>query len=199
MQKIEDRADLKYGLKEVKEPETMTTTVGLKKDAAPEQATVAVAEAPRFEGRKTYTNWHALFEAGVTPTYINCKGYFPIHPFNSGCHTLLQLNPEQLAAHMDRDHGGGFFMSFKEGYQNNPDGNIVRIGRPWEGWHRFEELGLEIRDLRCDICNEEIKLTPRSILRHCKAHTGKSSRNKPGGDFWMTISRDTAQVQEDDE
>ena len=175
-----------------------STTVGTKQ-APVEVSPVIAAELVKPTGRKTYTNWHALFEAGLTPSYIKCEGYFPLHPFNSGCHTNMQLSVEQLAAHLDRDHGGGFFVSFKEDYGRNPDGNIVRLGRPWDGWEKFSELGIELRDLRCDICNEEVRLNNRSILRHCKAHTGKSSRLKPGGDFWFTISRDASHVMEEEE
>jgi hypothetical protein len=100
----------------------------------------------------------------------------------------MNLDPKQLMDHVDKDHGGGFLISFKVNYQTG--GNEVNVGRPWEGWKKFEEEGCELRDFRCDICNEEVKLTARSILRHIKPHTGKSSRLNKGGDFRITLGRE---------
>lgn len=174
-----------------------STVVGAAAAKAPEE----VIPESNASTRKTVTNWRAFYEAKVKPTYIKCDGYFPLHPFNSGCHTTLQLKPEQLAAHLDGDHGGGFFFSFREGYQNDQIGaSRVVTDRAWDGWLEFEKLGLELRDIRCDVCDEEIKVNSRSILRHLKPHVGKSSRMRPGGDFWLTLSRDaTSDIENDEE
>lgn len=165
-----------------------TTTVGLKKEAEVLNVT-SVAEQDKPADRTTITNWNALYETGLTPTYFKCDGYKPVHLYNDGCHTTLQLKPQQLAAHLDNGHGGGYFVSFQEGFPNT-EGGVCRQGKPWEGWKEFEKLGVEIKDLRCDICGDELKLTSRSILRHLKNHAGKSSRMKPGGGFWLTLSRE---------
>lgn len=167
-------------------PQT-STIVGLKKldDEAPLEAVKLPAV-----GRKTYTNWSALAESGLKPVYIRCNGYFPVHPYDNGCHTALSLSPEQMAKHTDGEHGGGFFLSFREGYQTDPIGaSNIRTGRHWDGWAKFEELGLELRDLRCHHCNAEIKVNSRSILKHIKNHPGKGSKERLWGDFWMTLTR----------
>lgn len=171
--------------------------VGEKAEEAP--TAVAVLE-PKPPERKTYTNWKALGESGLKPTYIRCDGYRPVHIYNNGCHTALSLDPEKLAKHLDGDHGGGYFISFREGIQTDPIGaSQVRTGRHWDGWEKFEELGLEIRDFRCEICDAEIKINSRSILKHIRPHSGKYSRARPGGDFWLTITRNLEPDPDEDE
>ena len=98
-------------------------TVGAK--AAPAIETPLPVE-PKGE-RNTVTNWHALYEAALTPTFIRCDSW---GPYNAGCHSAMQLSAEQMKRHLDGEHGGGFFISFKENYRDNPDNNIVRMGKP---------------------------------------------------------------------
>ena len=176
-------------------PAVDTNVVG----AATKQAPEVVVEEVKPEPRKTVTNWKALYETKLHPTFIKCEGYFPMHPFNSGCHTVMNLKPEQLLSHVDSDHGGGFFLSFRVGYQDNPIGARDHKIAYWDGWLKLQELGAEIRDLRCDVCDEEIPVNSRSIVRHLKPHAGKSSRVKPGGDFLITLSREIPQDSITDE
>ena len=165
----------------------------------------AVAQAPvevlpdNPKPRKTVTNWSAIYDTKLYPTQIKCEGYFPMQGFGEGCHTTMQLKPEQLAAHLDGGHGGGFHFSFRQGVQNDPIGaRDIKVGF-WEGWKKFEELGVELRDLRCAICNEEIPVNSRGLIRHCKPHAGNSTRVRPGGDFWLTLARDIPQESLEDE
>ena len=172
-----------------------TSVVGAATKTAPEPVVAEVNPAPR----KTITNWKALYDTKLHPTLIKCEGYYPVHPFNTGCHTVMNLKPEQLVAHLDADHGGGFFLSFRENVINDPLGARTIKLAYWDGWLKLQELGLEIRDLRCDICNEEIPVNSRSIVRHLKPHAGKSTRVKPGGDFQITRSREIPQDSVTDE
>lgn len=157
-------------------------------------ATQKEVEAPVVEEsstpRKTVTNWNSLYETKLFPTMIKCEGYFPMQGFGVGCHTTLLPKADNLAAHLDGDHGGGYWISFRQNVQNDPLGaRDIKIAY-WDGWKRFEELGVELRDLRCDVCNEEIPVNSRSIIRHCKPHAGKSTRVRPGGDFRITLARE---------
>jgi hypothetical protein len=166
-----------------------STTVGAKtvvEDVSPVIA--AELAAPLPEGRKTYTNWKAFIDAGLTPSHIQCDGYRPVHMYNEGCHTTLAPNVKQMLGHFNGGHGGGFLVSFKENYRNG--GDIVRFGKAWDGWRELEALGVELRDLTCDVCGKDLKITQRALIQHCKQHTGKSSRVKPGGDFWITLTND---------
>jgi len=177
------------------------TAVGAKKafeglEAITDAENFAAAKEAAVVERKTITNWKALYDAGLKPTYIQCDGYLPMHPYNEGCHSAMHLDPYQLMDHVDKGHGGGFLLSFKLNYRTG--GSEVNVGKPWEGWKKFEEAGAELRDFRCDICNEEVKLTARSILRHIKPHTGKSSRLNKGGDFRITLGRE-ALIDNDEE
>lgn len=167
-----------------------TDVVGAATKTAPEIVADEINSAPR----KTITNWKALYDTKLYPTMIKCEGYFPMHPFNSGCHTVMNLKPEQLFCHaVDQDHGGGFFLSFRENVINDQMGARTIKLAYWDGWLKLQELGLEIRDLRCDICDEEIPVNSRSIVRHLKPHAGKSTRVKPGGDFLITLSKEIPQ------
>jgi len=134
---------------------------------------------PKIPTAKTaVTNWGAFKEAGLSPIDITCEGYLPIHQFNSGCHSKLALTAEAMISHLDREHGGGFVMTLRK--SNGP---------VWDGWDKFIELGIEITDFRCDVCDEVIKLNPSFILRHFAPHSGKMRRPKAGGTFNITISR----------
>jgi len=167
--------------------------------AATKVALETVAPEVNPEPRKTVTNWKALYDTKLHPTFMKCEGYWPMHPFNTGCHTVMTLKPEQLLAHLEGDHGGGFFLSFRTGYQNDPLGARDPKIAYWDGWLKLQELGLEIRDLRCDICNEQVPVNSRSIMRHLKPHAGKSTRVKPGGDFLITLSKEVPQDSITDE
>src|SRR5579864_7904781 len=94
--------------------DTNAVSVGVATKQAPEKEIVEVSPEPR----KTVTNWKALYDTKLHPTFIKCEGYYPMHPFNTGCHTVMNLKPEQLLQHLEGEHGGGFFLSFRVGYQN---------------------------------------------------------------------------------
>lgn len=177
-------------------------SIGAKKAVAsePEEAPVKAAVIPTEEEkpRQTITNWRALAQAGLKPTYIRCDTAQE-YGYNAGCHSVCLLDPAHLAAHMDNGHGGGFFISFREGYMLDPLGaSTVRTGRHWDGWLKFEELGLELLDFRCEICDKEIKVNAKDILKHLKRHGGKQRIARPGGDFWIVVGREAPETDEDE-
>jgi hypothetical protein len=126
--------------------------------------------------QKTHTKWSALTSANLVPTQIVCNGYRPFHTVDSGCHTRLKLDPEQLKAHVEGGHGGGFSFKFRKG------------DKPWAGWKKFELLNLEAMDFRCEICNAVIPFHPMHILKHMRPHTGNQRRVLPGGLYNMTLN-----------
>ena len=178
--------------------------MSIKYGSLDESKTVVAAPTPEPEieeaqSPETYTNWKALAQAGLKPVYFRCDTPQEVSHVNNGCHTALR-NVTDLLRHMDGDHGGSFFVSFREGYQADPIGaSSVRQGRNWDGWAELEAAGVEIKDFRCDVCNAEIRVNSRSILKHIRPHQGKISRSRPGGDFWLTITRQYEPDPDDDE
>jgi hypothetical protein len=79
-----------------------------------------------------------------------------------------------MLAHVP-EHGGGFKLTLKESEKE------------WPGWARLAETGVELQDFRCDVCDETIPLSTQRILSHMKAHSGKTRRVRPGGEFLLTL------------
>lgn len=128
--------------------------------------------------KKTLTNWQAFIDAGLVPTQIRCDGYFPVHPTNQGCHSSLIPTAANMIAHMNAEHGGGFFITLRR-----TDGT-----KPWPGWQELADAGIEAVDFRCAVCNNEIALDPRHILQHMVPHKNGNRRSQEGRIFWLTIS-----------
>lgn len=124
------------------------------------------------------TKWDAFEKAGLRPKTITCEGYFPVHRVNLGCHTNILLNADTMVDHVRGEHGGGFTLV------------LVQDGRKWDGWQRLRELGAELHDFRCDVCDREVPLVPNVILKHFQAHSGRMRRPIAGGAFLATIKFD---------
>jgi len=126
--------------------------------------------------RKTFTNWDMFTKAKIVPTSIVCDGHRPIHNPNLGCHTMLPLSAKVLKAHVDGDHGGGFEF-------------VIKIGdeKGWGGWKEFEEMGLELAEMRCGVCNSSIPTTAQSVNKHMKSHVNENRRMQTGGLFYLTL------------
>jgi hypothetical protein len=143
-------------------------------------------ETPVEKAPKTYTDWSVFDKVGLKLNTLICEGYHPYHPWNNGCHTTLIPKAENMKAHLDGDHGGGFLI------------NLVHTDKGWAGWKDFERLGLEIMDFKCDVCDASLRLTPQTIAKHIKAHTGKNRRVKAGGDFFITLGYGRPETDEDE-
>lgn len=141
---------------------------------------------PSFPG-KTFTKWEIFQRAGLRLKELVCEGYMPIHTYNSGCHTRLIPNATSAKSHIDGEHGGGFIIGIRSSEQ------------PWEGWREFDELGLEIHDLRCDSCQNEVELNARSILKHIKPHMNSNRRIVPNDKFRVTLGYGKPELSENQE
>lgn len=154
--------------------------------------------------REVFTNWNIFNKTKLHPTYMRCESNSAHTGYNSGCHTQLPFIAKSYVSHLDNGHGGGIFISFRENFKSDMIGaqtasTIAQRPEAHPIWDEFKEHGIELRDFRCDVCDAQIKLNPNVILRHCKPHTGKSTRLRPGGDFWLYISHDYAAGMEDEE
>lgn len=136
---------------------------------------------------KTFTNWKAFADAKLTPATISCQAYKPIHLADMSCHTRLLFHAATLKRHIEAEHGAGFQFLVK-----NTD------GKPSPFWTELEELGLEAHDFRCDVCDEELRFNPTTILRHMRNHAGKTRKAGPGGMFNVTIGFSAPDRSEDD-
>jgi hypothetical protein len=135
----------------------------------------ATAEAANAS-KKTYTNWEAFAKAGLIPATLRCQSYKPVHLSDSSCHSNLKFDAATLKRHFDGEHGGGFWVDVRK-----------TEGKPHPLWAELAASGLEAHDLRCDICDAQIRWSPNSIMAHMKAHSGKTRRVYPGGKFNFTI------------
>ena len=125
---------------------------------------------------KGNTNWLAFEKAMVMPREIWCMGYRPVHFMDFGCHSRLLLDASSILSHSNSEHGRGFQLRLR------------KTDKPWAGWKKFVELGLESSDLRCEICDKQVPFHPLHISNHMRSHSGKSRRVTPGGVFNLTIA-----------
>ena len=126
------------------------------------------------------TKWEAFDEAQLAPSTIVCDGYLPIHPYNGGCHSRVLLTADAVISHMAPDHGSGGGFKFL----------LKKYERKISFWSNLKARGVELHDLRCDVCDKDLPLVPRRILKHMEAHSGRTAKAKPGGTFWMTLRFD---------
>ena len=127
------------------------------------------------------TPWENLTEGSIVPIRITCQDYQPVHRVDMSCHTNLPIKAESILNHMVPDHGsgGGFLFQLRN-----------RPGQKSDLWAALSEAGVELHDLRCDVCDEQLPLTPRRLVRHIAAHAGKFRSARAGGGFWMTLKFD---------
>jgi hypothetical protein len=98
---------------------------------------------------------------------------------------VIVPDAEIMAKHLEAEHSGGFLI------------NLRKADKPWPGWKKFEDLGLEIVDFRCDVCDKQVAQHPMHIMNHMKAHSGKTRRSRDGGVFNITLSL-TPTISEED-
>lgn len=134
------------------------------------------AQSASTPSRKTFTNWQAFSKAGLVPSELTCQGYYsPYHPMDQSCHSRLPFKVENILGHIEKDHGGGFTL------------DLVESAKTTTLWTDLEQNDLELHEIRCDVCDQSVPVNPQHILKHMKAHQGRSSRRLPGGRFLVTI------------
>ncbi len=147
-----------------------------------EKKTVSTEVEP-VEQPKCLTKWEAFEEAGLVPTEVWCWDYFPASRVDMSCHSRLMLNGEAVVRHMSPEHGtgGGFKMKLKR--TERKSGTF---------WADLKKSGVELHDFRCDVCDKDIPLTPRRILKHMEAHSGRTHNTVQGGTFLFSLRFDPA-------
>lgn len=166
----------------------------------PDTASTA-SSAPNESQPKTYTNWSAFAKAGLKPVGIVCKAYRPLFRSDFSCHTRLIAKAESLVSHalnepQGHGHGGGFLFAFKKTDSNKP----VQL------WEDIQNQGLECVDLRCAVCNANLRFHPTSFNPHLRNHNGMTKKaydelqgQFPGsiGFFSMKLSKERPENLED--
>lgn len=142
---------------------------------------------PLAEKSKTFTNWRAFGDAHLAPETLFCQAYKPIHLSDMSCHTKLLFKAETLKRHIEAEHGAGFQFLVR-----NTDGKVSPF------WADMENLGLEAHDFRCDVCDQELRFNPTTILRHLRPHAGKTRKSRPGGMFNLTLGFSKPDTSESD-
>lgn len=137
-----------------------------------------VEEAPAPPAEKCMTPWENFINSNIVPVRVKCQDYQPVSMQDSSCHTNLALKAESILAHMAQEHGtgGGFLFQLRH-----------RPGQKWEGWQGLLDAKAELFDFRCDVCDAQLDLSPRKVIKHLQAHAGKSRMARPGGAFKMTL------------
>lgn len=137
------------------------------------------------QGKTGWTNWMVFAKAGLVPKEVICQAYKPMQMADMSCHTRLPLSISTINEHIKAEHGSGFLFRLRKG------------DAEWPGWKQFAESGLELHDLRCDVCDAEIPLSVPRILTHLRPHAGKTRRVKDGGDYLLTINPEKPVSAED--
>jgi hypothetical protein len=147
---------------------------------------VVVIETPES---KCLTKWEAFEEAGLVPAQIRCQDYHPAQQVDQSCHSNCLLEAQSVVGHMNPDHspGGGFMFVLRRGEKN------AKI------WKDLKAAGVEMHDFRCEVCDKEVPLVARRILKHLEAHSGKSRSPKVGGMFLATLKFDPPMEGDDEE
>lgn len=124
-----------------------------------------------------HTRWEAFEEMGLVPTQITCQDYHPAQRVDTSCHSHCLLNVKSVMGHMAPEHeaGGGFAITLAKGVKG------AQI------WKDLKSEGVELHDFRCDVCDQEVPLVGRRIMKHFEPHSGKVRAPRPGGVFLATL------------
>lgn len=142
--------------------------------------------------RESITNWLIFEKLRYYPAQIECRGYTPLHPHDSSCHSKLRLRADSVSRHTEASHGGGFRLTLKQ----VPEG-----AKPWSGWGDLRMLGVELRHFRCAGCQREVQLTPQDMQFHMSRHidANKKSYDAKTFEFTVTLPNTAPEVAPDEE
>jgi hypothetical protein len=119
--------------------------------------------------KETYTNWKAFVAAKLVPVRIDCQSYSirGRQGHDASCHSRLPLptSPTTFADHILKEHGGKFQF-----YLRKSDGKQSPL------WEELSTSGLEAADIRCEVCDEQLRFHPSSFEKHLRRHPGKSKQ-----------------------
>jgi hypothetical protein len=136
-------------------------------------ATMSPQEATPLESPKpseTYTNWRAFAAAKLVPVRIDCHSYATKgrQGHDASCHSRIPLpaTPAIFSEnHIAKDHGGKFQF-----YLRKSDGKQSPL------WEQLMSSGLEALDLRCEVCDEQLRFHPSSFEKHLRRHPGQTKQ-----------------------
>ena len=119
--------------------------------------------------------WKAFTRANVRIKQIVSRGYAPVHNRDRGHHA--RIVPDNIVHHINEKSGGGFQMI------------LEHSDKPWPGFAKLGEQGVDINDLRCEWCNDELVVDATRIQQHMKPHIGQRKMMKTGntGIFNITL------------
>ena len=118
--------------------------------------------------------WNAFTRAKVHIKSVVSRDYHPIHRKDHGHHA--RIAPDNIVHHIDSG-GGGFQMV------------LEHSDKPWPGFAKLAEDGIDINDFRCEWCNGELVVDASRIQQHMKPHIGQRKMMKTGntGIFNITL------------
>lgn len=128
--------------------------------------------------RKTLTNWGVFTDAGFIPAMVMCDGYRGNHPSDMTCHSKLHPSAENVQRHMDPAHGGGWFKMRLR----------ISEGTASPMWAALQEAGVEIQELYCPHCRQDVPVVARRIIQHLQQHQGANRVNMLPQTLCFTLS-----------
>jgi hypothetical protein len=135
------------------------------------------------------SNWEAFNNLGLIPKQIVCHAYKPVHQSDESCHTRLRFDTKTILAHVEAGHGGAFQFDLRRS-----------DGKQWNGWADLKAAGVEIHDLRCEVCDAVIRPHETFIEQHLRPHRGKFRfSNQDLGKFNITVSYKPAPPETDND
>ena len=149
-------------------------------------------EAPKAS--QVYTNYKAFVNAKLVPTAARCESNWQYFNSNGGrwqgCHTKIDLKTdnagEDIIKHLEAGHSGGFNITMRP----------VREGA-WKGWKTLMDAGIEIANLNCGVCQQDVLLHPQHLAKHMRPHLNWRKRQEKGGKFNIAFTRDTPLPEDD--
>lgn len=127
--------------------------------------------------RSTATPWPNLAKIKIVPVKVRTCGYSPVHRVDLSSHTTIPPKPQTMIDNI-KYGGGGFEVTF------------VAAQDAWAGWKEFQDKGIEMIDLRCEVCRQKVPVNPLHIREHFKVHMDQNKKRREGGTFLITLSHD---------
>lgn len=144
--------------------------------------TTPSADTPRL----SVTEWSIFDKMRLFPKRLECRGYKPLHPYDSSCHSKLRLRADSVFQHTTAEHGGGFRLTL----QVQPEG-----AKLWSGWGDLAAMGVELKHIRCAACQHDVQLTPQDISFHMSRHINANKRSADDKQFEFTVTLPKSRVE----
>lgn len=147
-----------------------TQTVSKTTPASPSSAEPVAQPTPVERVRKTQTDWSVFEDLRIAPGRVKCDGYLSHHPADISCHANILPTAKDLIRHFHggRDQGEGWLkIKFRRTDSDTPH----------KLWKELEDAGVEIHQLHCPHCRQNVPLVGREIMYHLQNHPGANRVN----------------------